>query len=209
MIISFEGIDDSGKSTLINVLGTYLKQQHLKCGAISELNIAHPINDLIKKNDGGNEFDQVTQFLLIEALRRDLFINKVKPLLDQNYTVIYDRFIHSTLVYQGYFDNIDLGLINALNDFTTNFTVPDLTFWIDISYDVYKSRKVGDDYSEDNFNKYKQAYEDTFVNYILELPEGKEVHRVTVTDVNNSPEEIWEQHIKPIIDQKFGFIKTF
>lgn len=210
MIISFEGIDDSGKSTLIKLLGKYIQSQDLKVASISELNTSHPINDAIKKNKGGNSFDRITNLLLIESVRRELYLTKVKPLLDQNFIVIYDRFIDSTIIYQGVIDGIDFGLIHLLNDLSTDDNQPSLTFFIDINYDVYKSRKVGDDYSEDNFNKMRQGYIDSFTNIQLNemRPETTFIH-CKVEDSNMTPEHIFDDQIKPVIDKMFGFIQKF
>lgn len=210
MIISFEGVDDSGKSTLIKLLGSYIRNQGLKVASLSELNTSHPINDLIKKNKGGNSFDKVTQLLLIESVRRELYLTKVKPLLDDNYIIIYDRFIDSTIVYQNVLDNIPTGLIHFLNDLSVESVKPDLTFFIDISYEVYKSRKVGDDYNEDDFNKIRNGYLDSFTNIQLNemSPNTSYIH----TQVNNpttSSESIFTDQIQPVIDKLFGFINKF
>ena len=84
-----------------------------------------------------------SEMLLFLAARAELVRKVIIPALEGNYFIICDRFVDSTLAYQGYGRKIDLRVIENLNNFVTSDIVPSCTFYLDIDIDTMISRKSG------------------------------------------------------------------
>jgi len=127
--ITFEGGEGSGKTTQSKRFFEYLKSQNIKCIWTREIGgtiVAEKIRDIILHN----EMDYMTELLLVMAARKEHVDQVIMPALKEGITVICDRFIDSTLCYQGGYLGIDKVLdlhISVLGNF-----MPDLTFFIDV-----------------------------------------------------------------------------
>jgi dTMP kinase len=131
MLITFEGTEGCGKSTLIQNLS---RQLH-------ELNLAH----IVTREPGGStvaegirdiilhqEMDPLTELFLYEAARAEHFEKTIAPALKAKKMVLCDRFTDSTVAYQGYARGLDLKQISLLNKIATSNRTPDLTFFLDL-----------------------------------------------------------------------------
>ena len=128
MLITFEGIEGSGKSTQIKLLYEYLKlkghdviQTREPGGTI----FGERLRDIFLKQDA-NIFP-LTELLVIMAMRAQLVEELIIPALNAGKTVLCDRFADASYVYQGYGRGIDLGVIENLNRLATKGIRPDLT----------------------------------------------------------------------------------
>ena len=131
MFITFEGGEGTGKTTQINILKKYLEDQGLEViitrepgGVISAENIRAVIFD--------NEIDPITETMLYAAARREHYIKKIKPALDAGKIVICDRFIDSSIVYQGIVRGAGVDLVENINKYAINNVEPDLTIFFDL-----------------------------------------------------------------------------
>lgn len=131
MFITFEGGEGTGKTTQINILKKYLEDQGLEVittrepgGVISAENIRTVIFD--------NEIDPITETMLYAAARREHYIKKIKPALDAGKIVICDRFIDSSIVYQGIVRGVGVDLVENINKYAINNVEPDLTIFFDL-----------------------------------------------------------------------------
>ena len=131
MFITFEGGEGTGKTTQINILKKYLEDQGLEViitrepgGVISAENIRAVIFD--------NEIDPITETMLYAAARREHYIKKIKPALDVGKIVICDRFIDSSIVYQGIVRGVGVDLVENINKYAINNVEPDLTIFFDL-----------------------------------------------------------------------------
>ena len=77
--------------------------------------------------------DARTEALLYAAARRQHLIEKVIPAIKDGKFVICDRFVDSSLAYQGYARGLGMDAVRSINDFAIDGTMPDLTLWMDIS----------------------------------------------------------------------------
>ena len=115
-LITFEGIDGSGKSTQIKLLNEWLDSK-----GIDKLNIREPggtnVSESIRKIllDKKNIINPFSETLLFLAERSQLTDEIIVEALNENRFVICDRFIDSTVVYQGYGRNLGVDLINRIN----------------------------------------------------------------------------------------------
>ena len=132
--ITFEGSEGSGKSTHSRLLYDYLKSRGLDVIYIREpggTKISEAIRGLLldcKNEDMAPE----AEMLLYMAARAQLIAQIIEPALKKGRIVLCDRFLDSTLAYQGYGLGINLKLIRDVGGFATRNTVPDLTIFLDL-----------------------------------------------------------------------------
>jgi len=143
MFITFEGIDFSGKSTQVDLLKDYLIAKGKRVEIIREpggTEISEKIRDILldKKNHG---MFMETEILLFSASRAQLVREKIRPYLEKGIYVISDRFHDSSTAYQGYGRGIPVEQIMAIHKIAIGSTVPEVTFFIDISLEEAERRK--------------------------------------------------------------------
>ncbi len=125
-IIVFEGIDGSGKSTQINIVYELLKEKNVKLlREPGSTEIGDRLRDILKSQ----KLDPKTQTFLIEASRTHMIEKHLKGF---DGIVLLDRYIYSTIAYQGYGFGIDINFLKALNDFAVDIYKPDIVFLFDI-----------------------------------------------------------------------------
>lgn len=168
IFITVEGPDGCGKSTQIKLLKDYLDNKGYDVVLTREPGgtpISEKIRDLIldKKNKA---MDSKTEALLYAASRAQHVAQVIKPALLNKKIVICDRFIDSSLIYQGIGRNLGIDNIYNLNLFAIDDVIPDITLLFDIDIEVAKSRKENrgnldrlesevDDFHRKVFNGYK------------------------------------------------------
>lgn len=138
LFISFEGIDGCGKSTQIKMLCSYFKDRNKEFLMVREPG-GTDISEQIRKillHSHDQEISDRTEALLMTGSRAQLIDEKILPFLNQGKIVIADRFLDSTLAYQGGGRELDLNWLIDLNNFATNNTFPDITFFIDIEPEI-------------------------------------------------------------------------
>lgn len=140
--ISSEGPEGAGKTTVMNLLGVKLKEEGYDVVMTREpggIMISEKIRDIILDNKH-TMMDSRTEALLYAAARRQHLVEKVHPAIDAGKIVICDRFIDSSLAYQGYARGIGVEEILAINKFAIGETMPDKTILFDIEPKVGLAR---------------------------------------------------------------------
>ena len=132
--ITFEGAEGSGKSTQINFAHEYLKSKNFSALLLREpggVRVSEKIRVILL--DVANEkMCKESETLLYMAARAQLVVEVVEPALKQGTIILCDRFLDSTIVYQGYGCGVDLKFIKSVGQFATRNIKPDLTFLFDI-----------------------------------------------------------------------------
>ncbi|MDR4950265.1 dTMP kinase [Neobacillus cucumis] len=130
IFITFEGPDGAGKTTIINLIAKELNDVLLtrEPGGIE---IAEQIRRVILDKEN-TAMDSRTEALLYAAARRQHLIEKVKPALEEGKIVLCDRFVDSSLAYQGYARGLGMDEVYAINEFAIEDLMPDLTIYFDI-----------------------------------------------------------------------------
>ena len=172
MFITFEGPEGSGKSTQINLLENFFKETNKKFITIREPG-GTIIGEEIRKILISSEFDDMsyeTELLLFISSRKELMEKIIKPALKNNQFVLCDRFIDSTIAYQGYGRGINLNKIKMLNDLATGGLYPDVTFLLQLdvnsSIERLKSRYLNSESKLDRIeNENKFFYQKIFDGY--------------------------------------------
>ena len=127
-LIVFEGIEGSGKTTLINHISSYLRKQNIKFIKLREPG-GNKNSEIIRKLilNKKNKFNKITDLMLYFAARNE----NVENVLKNNYKkkiILLDRFTDSTLAYQHFGMGINKSLINILNKFLIKNIKPTITF---------------------------------------------------------------------------------
>jgi len=134
MFITFEGPEGSGKSTQIALLEKFLKQIKKEFITIREPGgtvIGEEVRKILISSKSIAISDQAELFLFLSS-RAELVEKTIKPALENNKFVLCDRFVDSTLAYQGYGRGINLEKIKMMNEFVTDGLYPDLTFLLQL-----------------------------------------------------------------------------
>lgn len=134
IFITFEGPDGAGKTTVLQMVGEKLAQSGLKVLLTREpggISISEQIRQVILNKDN-TSMDGRTEALLYAAARRQHLVEKVIPALEKGYIVLCDRFIDSSLAYQGYARGLGIKEVLTINEFAIEETMPELTLYFDI-----------------------------------------------------------------------------
>jgi dTMP kinase len=136
MFITFEGIDGSGKSTQIQLLKEMLEKHNHVVTTLREPGgniLSEQIRQLLL--DSKEQVDPRCELLLFTAARAQLVSSVIRPALEAGKIVICDRYIDSSVAYQGYGRGLSIESIESINDFATAGLIPDITFIFDLSVD--------------------------------------------------------------------------
>ncbi|WP_018753504.1 dTMP kinase [Paenibacillus sanguinis] len=142
LLITLEGGDGSGKTTVMREMEQVLRDQGVEFITTREpggIEIAEKIRDIIL-NPQHTAMDARTEALLYAASRRQHLAEKVEPSLEQGMTVLCDRFLDSSLAYQGYARGLGMDEVLEINLFATKGRFPDLTFYLDITPEAALAR---------------------------------------------------------------------
>jgi len=134
VFITFEGGEGSGKTTIAQMVKERLEKEGYHVVLTREpggVEISEEIRDVILDVKNTN-MDKKTEALLYAASRRQHLVEKVIPALNDNAIVICDRFIDSSLVYQGIARGIDIDEVYNMNIFATENILPQRTIFFDI-----------------------------------------------------------------------------
>ena len=199
-LITFEGIDYSGKTTQAKKLFNYLKRNGYKVILLREPGgekVSESIRQVLlsSRNTGMNP---LTEILLYEAARAQLVSKIILPALKQGKIVICDRFYDSSLAYQGYGRGLDTKMINYLNRVSVSGLKPDLTILIDISIKVFTSRMRQNNKKKDRIEKEKIDFYKRVREGYLKIAQ-KEKKRVKVIDGSGVIEKVWDE-VKDTVD---------
>ncbi|SHK51467.1 thymidylate kinase [Hathewaya proteolytica DSM 3090] len=138
LFITLEGGEGAGKTTQITEIEKYLKQRGIECICTREpggIPISESIRSIILDRKNVN-MDGRTEALLYAAARRQHLVEKVIPALESGTTVICDRFIDSSLAYQGSGRGIGMDEVYKINEFAMDGYLPDLTILLDLDMEV-------------------------------------------------------------------------
>lgn len=140
--ITFEGTEGSGKTTVIEKVEQYYIEKGYNVIRTREpggSKIAEDIRNVILDVNNTN-MDSITEAMLYAASRRQHLVEKVIPYLEKGYIVLCDRFIDSSLAYQGHARALGIDKVYQLNLIATNGLLPDATIYIDVRPEVGLSR---------------------------------------------------------------------
>ena len=202
IFITIEGPDGAGKSTQIDKLSKYFKEKGYDIILTREpggTHISEKIRDIILDNDN-TEMTYIAEALLYASSRAQHVHEKILPALKDGKVIICDRFVHSSLVYQGIGRNLGIEKIREINDFAIQGVKPNLTLFFKIDPEVSLNRKTkdgkGDRLEQENIDFHKSVY-NGYLKLIDMYP-----HEFKVIDASKSVNEVFDQ-IKSVVDTLF------
>jgi dTMP kinase len=142
LFVSLEGIDGSGKSTITKLVKEHFEALNEPIVVTREPGgnvIAEKIRDIILDNEN-HTMDDRTEALLYAASRRQHLIEKILPALEEGKLVVCDRFVDSSIAYQGYGRQIGAQAVRDINAFAIEGHMPHLTIFLDVDLDTGLSR---------------------------------------------------------------------
>lgn len=193
LFISVEGTDGAGKSTQIDLLLKYLEKKGVDVVFTREPGgtyISEKIRDIILDTDNVGMTGEC-EALLYAASRAQHVKGKILPALNAGKTVICDRYVDSSIVYQGVARNLGKEEVKAINDFAINGCMPDLTLFFDLPVEESVKRKKGtgalDRIEMEGFEFHKKIY-DGYVSLAEANPQ-----RIKRIDASKSVEKVHAQ----------------
>lgn len=141
IFITFEGPEGAGKTSVIHAIQEKLKQSEdiIFTREPGGIEIAEKIREIIL-SPANTAMDDRTEALLYAAARAQHFFEKVDPALKAGKSVLCDRFIDSSLAYQGYARGLGVQDVLAINQFAIGTRLPDITIFFDIKPEVGLAR---------------------------------------------------------------------
>lgn len=196
MLISFEGIDGCGKTTIAKAVYERLSNLSMKVLLTKEPGDTESgkyIRDiLLQKN---NALDPLSEFLLFATDRRLHVKEVIIPHLRENYVILSDRFMDSSVAYQGYGRGVPISFIESVHKEILNGVRPDMTFLFDLPVSISLSRLKDKDrierYGEKFFARVRKGY--------LTLAR-KEENRFIILDGKKSVETLADEVFTTIIN---------
>lgn len=198
IFIAFEGPDGSGKSTAAKNFIEKLKEMKFDVELTREpggTRISEKIRELILDNDN-KEMTAVTEALLYAGARAQHVEEKIVPLLESGKVVVSDRYVVSSLAYQGHARGLGIDVVNKINKFATSNLSPDITFFFEISPEVALKRKFIDREADRLENEGNNFHNKTYEGYKLAI---KNERNVVLIDANKNEEEVVNQCVNEFI----------
>lgn len=207
-LISFEGPEGAGKSSILEAILPLLEEKGIPYITTREpggVDIAEKIRQVILDPDH-TSMDAKTELLLYIASRRQHLVERVLPALAAGKVVLMDRFIDSSVAYQGYGRGLSVEDIEWLNQFATDGLKPDLTLYFDLDVEEGLARIARNQEREVNrldleglelHQKVRQGY--------LALAE-KEPERIVKIDASQSFETVLAD-VLTILEKRLGTLK--
>ncbi|RJP32242.1 MAG: dTMP kinase [Actinobacteria bacterium] len=191
LFISFEGVEGSGKTTQINMLHAHLLRMKVDVVATQEPG-GTPVGEDIRRillNPAYKGMHPMTETILYAADRAQHFHEVIKPALDAGKVVICDRYIDSSLAYQGVARRIGMEGVQNLNEWITDDLYPDVTFLLDIPYRIglkrLQERKRGLDRMEGEAQSFHEQVQEAYQTLAKFFPQ-----RYIILNGTEKPENI-------------------
>ena len=164
LFIVFEGLDGSGKSTQQQLLNNKLQSDKISNISFREPGSTVIGEKIVKILQSDQTLSPLSELLLFYVSRSAIIEEKIKPALANYDVVICDRYFYSSVAYQGYGRGMNIGFINQINDEVVKNIIPDLIFYMDISWEEKKKRKginINDRFEKEDrvfHNKVRSGY---------------------------------------------------
>ena len=203
MFITLEGPEGSGKTTAVNYAVSKLEEMGYQIVRTREPG-GTPISEQIRNvilDKANTAMDERTEALLYAASRRQHLVEKVWPALKEGKIVICDRYLDSSLAYQGGARGLGIENILNVNNFATEGTFPDLTLLFDIEPELGLARIAANANREVNrLDLEKLDFHNKVRNTFLDLAK-RYPERFVIIDASKSREEVADATLKAMLSR--------
>ena len=203
IFITLEGIEGSGKSTQMGLLKSYLEGRGLSVTALREpggTRLGEEVRAILLNSADGRRIEPMAELYLYEACRAELVEEVIRPALNEGRTVICDRYVDSTVAYQGYGRGLDIDSVMAINSSAVAGVMPEITIVLDMSPAAgikratarIEERKKEGASAEDRFELEALDFHSRVRDGFLKIAKA-EPERVRVVDGNGGIESIHKE----------------
>ncbi len=199
LLITMEGPDGSGKTMQMDLLEAALREQGYPVIRSREPG-GTPIGEAIRNvilNPEYTEMDSMTEAMLYAASRAQHVAEKIKPAIAEGYIVLLDRFLDSSLVYQGIGRGMTIETIEAINRFATGGLQPDATIMVYIDYEEGLRRKKQQNGSLDRMEAQQDNFHRRVNEGYLQLAQ-RYPERIQLIDGARDPQTIHQDILKRV-----------
>jgi dTMP kinase len=199
-LITIEGIDGAGKSTLASALITALTARGIQATLLREpggVRVAERIRELVK--DPTATIGARAEALLYAAARAQLVEEALAPLLAGGTLVLLDRFVDSSLAYQGAGRELGIDAVRAINDFGTGGLTPDRTLLLTVSPATGRTRSHARGAPPDRLERQPDDFFDRIAGAYAALARS-EPERIATIDASADPADVLAQALAAISD---------
>ncbi|MGW8017316.1 dTMP kinase [Staphylococcus xylosus] len=195
--ITFEGPEGSGKTTVIQQVAKKLENEYevVLTREPGGVKTGEQIREVLLE---GDDMDDRTEVLLFAASRREHLVGKVIPSLKSGKLVLCDRYIDSSLAYQGYARGIGIEEVKSINEFAINGLYPDITIYLDVSVEVGRERILKNQRNQNRLDQEDVKFHEKVVEGYKKIIHN-ESERFMVIDANQSVENVVNATYESII----------
>jgi dTMP kinase len=200
VLITIEGLDGAGKSTLAEGLARELAARGRAVELLREpggVELSERIRALVK--DPALAVSAPTEALLYAAARSQLVHERLEPLLQAGVVVVLDRFVDSSLAYQGAGRSLGVEEVRAINLFATGVLQPDRTLLLRISPAVGRERQQERALGPDRLERESESFFTTIAEAYDELARS-EPDRIRTIDASQPPEDVLRDALAAVED---------
>jgi dTMP kinase len=191
LFVTFEGIDRSGKTTQAGLLVDALGDEALGVREPGGTPAGEKVREVLK--DPSVSLSPEAEALLFAAARSELVAEVILPALDEGKVVVSDRFLDSSLAYQGGARGLGIDEIERVNHFAVRGLKPDLTFLLELSPEDAAARTGQNDRFEEEGSELQRAVETAYEQLVAADPD-----RWRRIDATRSPEQIHQQVVASV-----------
>lgn len=206
--IVLEGVDGAGKSTQAYLLSKYLAERRLRVFPVREpggTGLGERIREILL-DPGEDHMTAHCELLLYMASRAQLVGEVLKPMLDEGHILISERFLLSSIAYQGYAGGLPISEIEAIGQFAVAGLEPDLTIVLDIDPELAKSRDKGPGIvAEEQYDRIEKKgieFQKKVRQGFLDLA-ARHPDKIKVLDASKNPKAVHEE-IKKLVAGVIG-----
>jgi dTMP kinase len=160
LFVTFEGVDRAGKTTQAGLLRDALGDRAVAVREPGGTPAGERIREILK--DGSIELDPVSEALLFAAARAELVKRIIRPALEDGKVVVSDRYLDSSLAYQGQGRGLGMEEVARVNRFATGGLQPDITFLLDLDLAAAAARGGEADRFEDEGRALQEQVRDAY-----------------------------------------------
>jgi dTMP kinase len=199
-LITIEGLDGAGKSTLATELAAALALRGVRVKLLREpggVVLSERIRELVK--DPALRVSPRAEALLYAAARAELLHERVRPLLEQGAWVLLDRFVDSSLAYQGAGRDLGVEQVRAINLFATGGLTPDRTLLLNVAPSTGRARQSKRETEPDRLEREDERFFEAIALAYEQLALAEPM-RIRTIDAERSPELVLECALAEIED---------
>jgi dTMP kinase len=221
MLITFEGVDCSGKTTQARLLVERLEKTLQSETDASSTLVPKTNRVIFLREPGGTDLserirtilldtknrhmDHITELFLFSAARAQVVGEVIKPALQRGDVVVCDRFYDSTTAYQGWGRGIDREGVKKLNMIATSGVTPDVTFYLDLDSTEVERRKALAGITQDRMESSGKAFYDRVRNGYYEIARTEPQRLVMLN--GTEPIDVLKERIWSIVSERLKLLK--